>query len=129
MAFSRGEIAERHPEAATDIRFSNHTTEMKARWSDLALRPAPPIFVSHAFEAEALQFVRAPAGWVGEHIYPPERQFFFCLQGHLEVRASDGEKRTLGPGDVMLMEDSSVKGHSLRVTGIKDLIAAIVSVE
>jgi hypothetical protein len=91
--------------------------------------PAPPIFVSHAFEAEALQFVRVPAGWVGENICPPERQFFFCLQGQLEIRAGDGEKRTLHPGDVMLMDDASAKGHSSRVTGAKDLIAAIVSIE
>jgi hypothetical protein len=29
----------------------------------------------------------------------------------------------------MLMDDGSAKGHSSRVTGAKDLIAAIVSIE
>jgi hypothetical protein len=28
----------------------------------------PPIFVSHAFRVDALQFVSAPAGWIGENI-------------------------------------------------------------
>ena len=27
--------------------------------------PAPVMFVSHAYEADALQFVKLPAGWVG----------------------------------------------------------------
>jgi quercetin dioxygenase-like cupin family protein len=91
--------------------------------------PSPLIFVSHAFQAGALQFVRAPSGWVGESIHPPQHQFFFCLQGQVEVRVSDGEKRTFGPGDAVLMEDCSGKGHSSRVKGAKELIAAIVPLE
>jgi hypothetical protein len=60
--------------------------------------PAPLLFVSHTYRADGLQFVRLPAGWVGESIHPPKHQFLICLKGHLEVTASDGEKRTFGPG-------------------------------
>ncbi len=113
-----------------DPKGETHFEQVPEKFDETDYRPpAPPIFVSHAFQAEALQFVRAPAGWVGENIYPPQHQFFFCLQGQLELRASDGEKHILRPGDVMLMEDRSGKGHSSRVTGSKDLIAAIVSIE
>jgi uncharacterized cupin superfamily protein len=50
------------------------------------------------------------------------------LKGHLEVTASDGEKRTFGPGDSLLMEDVAGKGHSTRVKGADECIAAIIPV-
>jgi hypothetical protein len=91
--------------------------------------PAPMLFVSHAVQASALQFIRLPVGWVGENICPPQHQFLLCLEGQLEVRTSDGEKRTFGPGEAVLMEDTSGKGHSSHVKGGKDLVAAIVSLK
>jgi hypothetical protein len=91
--------------------------------------PAPTLFVSHALQAETLQFIRLPSGWAGENICPPQRQFFLCLQGQLEVRASDGKKHTFGPGDAMLMEHAYGRGHGSRVKGAKDLIAAVVALD
>lgn len=91
--------------------------------------PAPMAFVSHALPAGSLQFLRLPAGWAGENICPPQRQFLLCLEGHLEIRASDGKKRSFGPGEGVLMEDDSGRGHTTRVQGGKDLIAAVVSLE
>ena len=64
-------------------------------------RPSAPIlFVSHAFQSGCPQFVRPPSGWTGEGIHPPKRQFLICLDGHLEITVSDGEKRSLGPETV-----------------------------
>jgi len=87
------------------------------------------MFVSHAYQADALQFVRIPSGWVGEHINPPKHQFLICLEGQLEITASDGERRTFGPGATVRMDDNSGKGHCSRVKGSKDWIAAIVPVD
>jgi quercetin dioxygenase-like cupin family protein len=91
--------------------------------------PAPPMFVSRAYQADALQFIRIPSGWVGEHIHPPKHQFLLCLEGKLEITASDGEKRNFGPGAAVLMDDTSGKGHHSRVKGSKDWIAAVVPVD
>lgn len=91
--------------------------------------PAPLLFVSHAYPADGLQFVRLPAGWTGDSIRPPKHQFLVCLRGHLEVTASDGEKRSFGPGDCVLMEDVSGKGHHTRVKGADECVAAIIPVE
>jgi hypothetical protein len=60
--------------------------------------PAPLMFVSHAYATNALQFIRLPKGWDGENIHPPHQQFLLCLEGQREVTASDGERRTFGPG-------------------------------
>jgi len=91
--------------------------------------PAPLLFVSHAFQAGGLQFVRLPGGWTGEGIHPPKRQFLICLDGHLEVTASDGEKRSFGPGDRVLMEDVDGKGHRSHVRGPHDCVVAIVPID
>ena len=90
--------------------------------------PAPMLFVSHSYRADGLQFVRLPSGWAGESIHPPKAQFLICLKGHLEVTASDGDKRTFGPGDSILMEDISGKGHRTRVKGTDECLAAIIPI-
>ena len=90
--------------------------------------PAPMLFVSHSYRADGLQFVRLPSGWAGESIHPPKAQFLICLKGHLEVTASDGDKRTFGPGDSILMEDIAGKGHRTRVKGIDECLAAIIPI-
>jgi hypothetical protein len=91
--------------------------------------PAPLLFVSHAFKADGLQFVRLPSGWTGDSICPPKRQFLICLKGEIEVTSSDGHRRTFVPGDSVLMEDVSGKGHRTRVKGADECIAAIIPVD
>lgn len=47
----------------------------------------------------------------------PRRQFAVHLEGRIEVEVSDGEVRTFGPGDVVLLEDTAGKGHVTREIG------------
>ena len=91
--------------------------------------PAPMIHVSHAFAADGLQFIRLPSGWAADTILPPKKQFLICLKGHIEVTASDGEKRSFGPGDSVLMEDVGGKGHRTRVKGADEFLAAIIPID
>jgi quercetin dioxygenase-like cupin family protein len=86
------------------------------------------VFVSRAFAAGGLQLVRLPGGWTGE-VHVPKRQFLLCLDGRLEVTASDGEKRSFGPGDCVLMEDVDGKGHGSHVRSGHDCVAAIVPID
>ena len=44
----------------------------------------------------------------------PQRQFVLVLQGALEVEVSDGSSRRIGPGDVVLAEDTTGRGHITR---------------
>jgi len=39
------------------------------------------------------------------------RQFIINLDGGVQITASDGEVRVIGPGEVLLVEDTSGKGH------------------
>jgi hypothetical protein len=83
-------------------------------------RGVPQLYVSAPLSSTALTFVSAPAGWVGDRHPAPRRQFMVKLTGVTEVLASDGERRELGPGIVLLLEDITGKGHYSRVMGPDD---------
>jgi uncharacterized cupin superfamily protein len=51
---------------------------------------------------------------------------FFVLSGEWQVTASDGESRRFGVGSVLLVEDTTGKGHSSRVVSETDSLAALV---
>ena len=46
----------------------------------------------------------------------PQRQYIIMLQGELEVEAGDGTKRHFSAGDVLLVEDTTGRGHRSRTT-------------
>jgi len=41
----------------------------------------------------------------------PRRQYIVNLDAGVELTASDGERRVIGAGEVILVEDTSGKGH------------------
>ncbi|HKD56469.1 MAG TPA: hypothetical protein VKD45_03090 [Hyphomicrobiaceae bacterium] len=41
----------------------------------------------------------------------PRRQYIINLDGGVKITASDGESRIIGAGEVLLVEDTSGKGH------------------
>lgn len=41
----------------------------------------------------------------------PRRQYIVNLDAGVEITASDGEKRVIGAGEVLLVEDVTGKGH------------------
>ena len=42
----------------------------------------------------------------------PCRQYIVMLSGLVEIQTSDGEARTFGPGEIVLVEDVFGKGHA-----------------
>ena len=56
----------------------------------------------------------------------PRRQFVITLSGEAEVEASDGEVRRIGPGTVMLAEDTGGKGHITRGVGTAERLSLFV---
>ena len=91
--------------------------------------PAPPFDVSEPVETTRYVMVRFPAGWDSAHHRAPRRQLFVVLSGELEGAASDGSKISLTAGDVLLMEDTTGKGHGATVKGADDVFALMVHLE
>ena len=44
----------------------------------------------------------------------PRRQFIITLEGQVELVVGDGTSRILGPGDILLAEDTTGRGHASR---------------
>ena len=88
--------------------------------------PAPPINLSTFYPATKYVFALFPSGWQGDWHPTPRRQICFILSGESEAQVSDGEERRFGAGSIVLLEDTSGKGHVSRVIGSMDHLVAIV---
>jgi len=67
--------------------------------------------------ATGIVFRRAPAGHVQDWHPAPRRQYVITLSGQVEIEIGDGTVRRFGPGDVVLAEDLTGRGHITRVAG------------
>lgn len=88
--------------------------------------PGPPLHLSPMMAATGMAFVRFPAGRIGDWRPSLRRQVFIFLAGELEGETSDGDRRRYGPGSVVLVEDTTGKGHRSWVVGDDDALAAVV---
>ena len=88
--------------------------------------PAPPLDVSEFGSAEKCFLLRGSVGWVGDWHPVPFRQLHIYLSGEVEVGTSDGEIRQFGPGSIILVEDTTGKGHRSRVVGSSEVLIAVV---
>jgi len=68
---------------------------------------------SQQLPASAVTFRQTPAAGRLDFHNPPRRQFIVFLKGEAELEASDGSTRRLGPGDVLLADDTTGRGHRL----------------
>lgn len=57
----------------------------------------------------------------------PRRQFVVHLAGEAEIEVSDGERRRVGPGDVVLVEDTFGKGHITRRVGEAERVTLFIT--
>ena len=59
----------------------------------------------------------------------PRRQYIINLDGGVQITASDGQARTIGAGEVVLVEDTTGKGHLSKSVGGKMRRSIFVPVE
>ena len=88
--------------------------------------PAPPSSFSAVRSATGVAFAHFPAGWEGDWHPAPRRQYFVVLTGECESETSDGDRRSHSAGSVVLLEDTTGKGHRARVVGDGEVLAMVV---
>ncbi|MVO15631.1 hypothetical protein [Parasedimentitalea huanghaiensis] len=76
--------------------------------------PAPALDISEPTAATSFFWLRFPRDWTDAAHPSPRRQLFIVIEGKVEGWTSGGETRVFGPGDRLLMEDTSGKGHGAR---------------
>lgn len=86
-----------------------------------------PVLFSSFEPASENGFERVPPGWAGDWHPAPRRVLAIHLSGELEIEASDGEVRPIGPGAVLLAEDTTGRGHLNRVTSSTEVEMVFVT--
>jgi quercetin dioxygenase-like cupin family protein len=59
----------------------------------------------------------------------PARQWVLTLRGRAEITVGDGTKRQFGPGDIMLAEDLTGRGHVTRGIGPETRVSVFVTLD
>ena len=90
---------------------------------DLAMGP---VGSSPMQAATGVTFRRSEPGEFIDWHPAPRRQYVITLSGHGEIEVGDGTVRCFGPGDVMLAEDLTGKGHLTRVVGNEPRVSAAI---
>jgi hypothetical protein len=90
-----------------DAHGDSHFRDTELKW----VKDDPSGKTSERFPATGIIF-RETSGDYDLAWHPaPRRQYVINLDAGVEITASDGEKRVVGVGEVILVEDTSGKGH------------------
>jgi len=81
---------------------------------DIPLMPAAYGSESERVHVTGVVFRETPAGAALDFHPAPTRQFVITLGGLGEIECGDGSRRRLGPGDILLAEDTTGQGHITR---------------
>ena len=110
-----------------DTKGESHFMDVKMKLESVDFAPpAPSVNLSSFTPATQYAFCVFPSGWFGDWHPTPRKQIFFFLSGKMEVQVGDGEVRRFSAGSVVLVEDTTGKGHVSRVVGSTDVVTAVV---
>src|SRR3972149_6013749 len=73
------------------------------------------------------EFMYQPPGFVIDWHPAPRRQYVITLQGQAEIVLGDGTSKVFGPGDVLLAEDVTGRGHFTRIVGEEARVSVRIS--
>jgi hypothetical protein len=57
----------------------------------------------------------------------PKEQYIIYLKGTAEIEVTSGEKRIFGPGDILLVTDTTGKGH--KTTILTEGVSLVIPVQ
>ena len=84
---------------------------------EVELSPIRHMAASALQPTHGVMFRYAPPTHLSSYHPAPRQQYVVTLSGQVEIETGDGTIRRFGPGDVMLAEDTTGRGHITRVVG------------
>jgi uncharacterized cupin superfamily protein len=95
----------------------------QSHFEDLDILP-PGLETTDLQAVKGIIFARRAPGNDMDWHHAPRRQYVIGLGGETEITVGDGSSRRLGPGSVLLAEDLTGQGHTLRVVSKDDRLTA-----
>jgi mannose-6-phosphate isomerase-like protein (cupin superfamily) len=102
----------------------SHAEDIEVAWRPAGLRAE--LSDSESVKVTNAQFLRWPRGFVWAGHPASKRQYVIIVSGRGEVDVVGGKKVRLAPGQVLLAEDTTGKGHTTRVGPDEDLVMLLV---
>ena len=84
-----------------------HFLDIEVEWGEAT----PSGRLSRRFPATGIIFRQVPPTYDLDWHPAPRRQYIINLDAGVRITASDGESRVIGAGEVILVEDTTGKGH------------------
>ncbi len=100
-----------------------HAEKIEVKLLPSALRAG--LEESETRKVSGAQFFRWPRGYVWDWHNAARAQYVITLSGRGEVELAGGQKIMLNPGQIVLAEDVTGKGHITRSIGSEDLVLLI----
>ncbi|MEM7255349.1 MAG: hypothetical protein AAF493_28450 [Pseudomonadota bacterium] len=94
----------------TDEQGESHFRDMEVEWTEQTRGG----LLSERLPATGIIFRQVPASYDLDWHPAPRRQYIINLDAGVEITASDGESRQIGAGEVILVEDTTGRGHLSR---------------
>ena len=108
-----------------DANGESHFEDIEIEWAENTRASK----LSKRFPANGIIFREVEPSYDLDWHPAPRRQYIINLTGAVEITASDGEKRIIGPGEVFLVEDVHGKGHFSKAVGGKMRHSIFVPIE
>jgi hypothetical protein len=98
---------------------------------DIPLQDLGPVgAMSKLIEATGLVFRETGPDYDLDWHNAPRRQFVLMLSGgEVEIEVGDGSKRRLGPGDILLAEDTTGRGHISRAVDDQPRVSIFITLD
>jgi hypothetical protein len=93
-----------------DANGESHFRDVEVDW----VEETPSGKMSNRLPATGIVFRETTADYENSWHRAPRRQYVISLAGGISITASDGETRRIGAGEVVLVEDTTGKGHITR---------------
>src|SRR6266542_433738 len=125
-----GKMKIRYVRLYADAEGESHFEEVEAELAAVDFAPpAPPLNISTFLPATHAAFFGRPSQWSGDWHPASARNLFVVISGEWEVEASDGFVRRFPPNCVLLVEDTTGKGHKSRVISDAESLAILVQIK
>jgi hypothetical protein len=85
--------------------------------------------LSRLEDATGIVFRQTEADYQYDFHPAPRRQYVINLDAAVEVEVGDGSKRLIGPGEVLLAEDTTGRGHISRAVGGRPRRSILVTLD
>ncbi len=93
---------------------------------EVEFEPMGALYCSEMTAALGAGFRRFPPGFASDWHTAGMRELTVILSGEAIYEVSDGQSRRVGPGGVLLLEDTTGKGHRSRNVGDGERLALFV---